>query len=75
MALNVQDVVRTALLPGYIVLSRPAIARGAMLIKKQGSRWYSDRMRMYLIVIVFLFSGPVITMALVYLITFSLHAK
>ena len=35
MALNVQDVVRTALLPGYIVLSRPAIARGAMLIKNR----------------------------------------
>jgi len=51
MALNVQDVVRTALLPGYIVLSGPAIARGASP------------------------SGPVITMALVYLITVSLHAK
>jgi hypothetical protein len=35
MALNVQDVVRTALLPGYIVLSGPAIARGAMLIKNR----------------------------------------
>ena len=73
MGLNVQDVVRTALLPGYIVLSGPAIARGAMLVKKRVPVSTANRMRIYLIV--FLLQGPVITMALVYLITFSLHAK
>src|SRR5215831_16270087 len=56
-----------ALLPGYIVLSGPAIARGAMLIKNSVPVSTANRMRMYLIV--FLLQGPVITMALVYLIT------
>ena len=55
------------------MLSGPAIARGAMLIKNRVPVSTANRMRMYLIV--FLLQGPVITIALVYLITFSLHAK